>query len=378
MKLIHICPDEKFIDDAIAQLDSYKNIESLYFILLRYSESRYVKTIKQNVVFFRSQKSLISKIKKDYPNCIVVLHGLCINLIYLSTLKQPIILCCWGAEIYSDIRSKRKNAIQLELYKPETRILFYESDRILKKIKDLMKYFLGYYYLRNRLYFKFFEKVVAVSTVYPEEFKMLPVSGKLYFPFHYTNPRLIDPIFIEKKDIFSSCPRVMVGNSLDPTNNHIDILKKINALGEDIEVLLPICYGGKANYKESLKRRIAKLTHIRPIYIETFLKKEEYFKQVNQCCAIIMGHIRQQAVGNIDWALHNGFDVYMYKDSINYNHYKKIDCVIHSIDDDLARILSKEGLSVSEQKHNFDIITNYCNYNKYYDSMVKFFNECTL
>jgi hypothetical protein len=173
--------------------------------------------------------------------------------------------------------------------------------------------------------------------------------------------------------IQSEHPRVLVGNSLASTNNHFDILKKLNDYGIYIEVVLPISYGGDIHYKRILKEYTSGLKFIKPIYVEKFLDRSEYFNLIDSCNALIFGHLRQQGAGNINQGLRDGFDIYLYEESINYKHFVEKGFIIHTIENDLLNIFLGKGLSLQEQQQNYRNSLIGHNFEEYRKNIIDFF-----
>ena len=371
-ELIHICPDEKFIDCAIAQFELLDSVKSAFFILHK-KGTGFVKKRASNIFFFDTPQKLLKKLKNEYPNAIVVLHSICIAPRYLKRLGNRLILCFWGWELYSDVHSPLKRLIQMDLYRPITRRLLEDNKKWTLKFKEFVKKIFHVNYWREKDYNDLLKKCEAFSTVYPIEFSMINLDKKKFYPFKYIRPSETNESAFKAKVVQSEHPRVLVGNSLAPTNNHIDILKKLNDYGKYIEVVLPISYDGDYQYKTILKKYISGLKFIKPIYLEKFLARNEYFNLISSCSALIFGHMRQQGAGNIDQGFKDGFDIYMYEDSINYKHFVEKGYVVHSIEKDLLNIFYGKGLSLSEQQQNYRKYLMAHDYEKYQKNLIDFF-----
>lgn len=376
LKLIHICNDEKFIDAAINQFATFETVESLFFIVAKNRSVSLVKKINSNVIIFGTIQEAVQKANASDAHA-VVLHSIFFRISDLSKLKTPIILCCWGKETYYDINDNEKKIILLDLYKPKTRTLLQtaKSNRpLIEKIKSFIKKF-GIYQLRNRQYKHFFQKLIAISTVLPEEFALIGHPEKMRFPLRYMSLKPQRRTIQTRNRAEGTTPRILVGNSLNATNNHADILEKLNSLGKKIEVVLPISYGGKEPYKKALKEFVSHLENIIPIYLDSFMERIEYQKILDSCDAAIFGHIRQQAVGNISYMISYGYKVFLYKESVCYQHFKNLGCTIFTIDDDLEKELDHLTLDKTSAQKNNDLWFNDKDPQKYIQSMHIFFEN---
>ena len=128
----------------------------------------------------------------------------------------------------------------------------------------------------------------------------------------------------------------MIGNSGDCFNNHLDLferLKGINITGNKIYSFLS--YGGTKLYKDKVKFVANKYFRDNFIPLEHFLSYEEFCKIINSCGNVIMGHERQQAMGNIYTSLWNGCKIYVSETSILYQYMKNNGFNVYTIQKDL-------------------------------------------
>ena len=68
---------------------------------------------------------------------------------------------------------------------------------------------------------------------------------------------------------------------------------------------------------------------------------------------MILGHLRQQAIGNISMAIAHGVKIYLYKESIIYKDYKSKGYYIYSIEDDLSEESLYEPIAYEYALHNY-------------------------
>ena len=101
------------------------------------------------------------------------------------------------------------------------------------------------------------------------------------------------PIHKASKEIM-----VLVGNSGDPSNNHIDIYKALTKIKGDFKVLSFLTYG-KTDYIKNIMARGYDILGEKFIPITDHMAREEYFHFIENIDVVIMNHYRQQGVGNI-------------------------------------------------------------------------------
>lgn len=129
---------------------------------------------------------------------------------------------------------------------------------------------------------------------------------------------------------------ILVGNSADPSNNHIDILFLLKERGIDNrKVFVPLSYGGTTEYKKKVVDTGRKLFGDNFIPLTDFLPKEKYFEVLSTCSNIIMGHERQQAMGNISQSIWLGKKIFLFSSSIAYKHLVDLGYNVYTIQQDL-------------------------------------------
>lgn len=99
---------------------------------------------------------------------------------------------------------------------------------------------------------------------------------------------------------------ILLGNSASPTNNHIDLLELLATtdLG-DRRVIAPLSYGDPA-YARSVALAGQTLLGDAFVPITGFLPLGEYNEMLAGCGTVILGHYRQEGVGNVLRALWQG------------------------------------------------------------------------
>ena len=116
----------------------------------------------------------------------------------------------------------------------------------------------------------------------------------------------------------------LLGNSADPSNNHLDALvtlrERVNLVGSQ-KIIVPLSYGNPA-YARVIIRKGRELFGDAFEPLTEFLPVEQYQLRLASCRHVILNHLRQQAVGNLVLALANGSNVYMNVRNPAYAHFK--------------------------------------------------------
>jgi len=107
---------------------------------------------------------------------------------------------------------------------------------------------------------------------------------------------------------------ILIGNSANPANNHLDalLLLKSHNLDKIDSIICPLSYSGTPQYVKEIKDRGNELfgTKFKPI--EGFLNRKEYNQLLSSVGYALMPHYRSQAFGNIISLLWQGTKVFFY------------------------------------------------------------------
>lgn len=329
MKIIHFCPNDKFIKYAVDKFNSSKDSVNEFYIIENHKE----KLISGANVHYLTKFELIkllalSKIKGD----VAIFHSLpnffCMIVFLLREIKTKVWIGWgydyyrhWDRNIYIDYNAKNK------------------INRIITS-----------YCIRRLNPYKKFDYFAPVLKSEFGIFKSVLDARFEYIDWHYgSHKSIVENNKDQIKNMLGS--GVMVGNSLDPSNNHFDVLKRIDTNRE--KIILPISYGGSKDYKVWLLGKIRE--HGCQIQIlEDFLDTSQYLRVMMSCNVLVLNHIRQQGVGNVALALALGITVYLNKNSPLYSELKEKGFYIFDTDSisnehDLVR------LSSSKAEHNKEL-----------------------
>lgn len=99
---------------------------------------------------------------------------------------------------------------------------------------------------------------------------------------------------------------ILLGNSATPENNHLEVLKLLTKLdlGQS-RVYTPLNYGDPA-YSAAVAKRGTELLGDRFVALTDPMSLSSYHELLSHCAVFVMGHRRQQALGNIFRAIWQG------------------------------------------------------------------------
>jgi hypothetical protein len=115
---------------------------------------------------------------------------------------------------------------------------------------------------------------------------------------------------------------IQIGNSADPSNNHIEILDKLLPFKDkNIRIYAPLSYGDKAYAKEVIAKG-KELFGDKFIALTEFMPFEQYLQFLGSIDIAIFNHKRQQAMGNTITLLGLGKTVFIRSDTTQWQLFK--------------------------------------------------------
>ncbi|CAM3987676.1 MULTISPECIES: TDP-N-acetylfucosamine:lipid II N-acetylfucosaminyltransferase [Flavobacterium] len=367
-KIIHIFNDDKFIDPAITLFEAVIPNVSEYFILkskkdaFQFITSPLVKRLdfEDEVEMAQFYKTIDSN-----TNRVLFLHA-------LDKIKQEIVLntsseiikvwFIWGFDLYSNWKLLRKNIYESKTKKYlqikrslKEKIIFNDLSFFVFKNKTFFKKILPskvITILENRFatpYYKAIHLIDVVVPVIPDEFLLVKNIGihPKFAPFTYG---CIEDLLKEKiNESVLGRPNILIGNSADPSNNHLEIFIKLSKLdlGER-KIYVPLSYSGNAAYKEFVLEQGKIILGNNFVPLLDFMTLAAYNEILLSCGTLIFNHVRQQGVGNIISMGYLGAKLFLNKKSPVYSFYKKEGMCIHSIDDLNNASLQVEAIQKNE------------------------------
>lgn len=298
--ILHIIDDHKFIPYAKAtfEIDGLEN------------------------VFEEFDKININEIDKYDLIIIHFLRSKYISLFSINqTINSKIIWILWGAD-----------AFQLGMFFNKHVMFKTWKARIINAFSKNLRFGLSIS-LRS-----FFPKLLDFQSIFQNQIECISKIENIwtlvpgdYLGLEKYNPKSVninhfnylDPIFISsEKPKFNNGNNILIGNSSEYTNNYQDVIKSLK-IGEinDSKLIFPLNYGDEANSKDVSVKAKTKFGS-NALCIKEFMPIDDYVNLLNSCEIAIMGHIRQQALGNTVKLLLGGCHVYFNNQSNVYTFLK--------------------------------------------------------
>lgn len=340
LNIIHFVIDDKFIDGAISLFESDHRVNNTYAIF-RSIGGDYKYINYPNII--NVDKSNVFDHIKSYD--VVILHTLrCIPLSVVCKIPYNVrvVWLAWGYDIYNDY------LIKIKLYGPLTSSCINRRPKVFR--------FHPRRYLQSKLYLKkAISRIDFFSGVFPYEYDLLKQYRREFsakpLDFYYGSTSFFVPEH-PVMDIDHGRTDFIIGNSADPSNNHLDVLNLLKKRGipGKSRIIMPLSYNDSDYYVSTVEKEANCLAPGRVVVLRKFIPLDNYIKLISGCKVAIFAHERQQASDNIFMQLLYGARVYMSESSLAFHYLKNMGLKLYSLQGDLDLI--------NEDMSDEDIITN--------------------
>lgn len=311
---------------------------NIFIIFKRNNDIRYfTENIPDNVVMLKVEDSnyygilpiIQSYIDKSKQVFIHFLHDIPCWLLYHCKVNVPTNWILWGADLYSNINDRLYDETTEKFMidtgcrphispKPnnssDKKMVYRKS--VIRKLDGILTWNIGDYNKVIKNYITIAEHKYFFYNI-PVDFSMLDnINQKSSMRYDFKS---------RYKYVF------LLGNSGDPTNNHIAILNILGKIGrEDFCVVAPLSYGNEI-YIKSLIEVGKSILGSRFIPLTDFLEPEEYAAVLRQIDVAFMNHNRQQGVGNMLALLYLGKKLYMNTKVTTYSVFSDMGIKLYDI-----------------------------------------------
>lgn len=144
---------------------------------------------------------------------------------------------------------------------------------------------------------------------------------------------------------------ILVGNSADPSNNHLEAFELLRKYkNDDIELIVPLSYGDK-KYAMKVTEAGTKIFGNKFLALEKLLPFTEYMNLLKRIDIGVFAHNRQQAMGNMISLLGMGKKIYIRNSITTWNLFNSMGIYIFNLDN-----FDINPLNDIEKKNNTSII----------------------
>lgn len=365
MKVAHIFSDEKFVDKHIIKYGGCDFLNDYFYMK---SVNSYNGVNKLRVKYVRPGSSEYLSLVEDIDQYdILILYFLTIDKIQLVediwSSKVKIVWSFYGAELYS------LPTLKYEFLSDETqRAMGIRCGNInWGKAKDFLR--LGVYSLKGQ---KTMEALVRKACKRIDYFLWYNK-----FEYDYLNERMgrILPPFMQstlnnRMENVTPNPNknnsIVVGNSCNPFNNHLDAIELFRKSKYKGKVVMPFSYGNRPRYSKKVKK-VALRSGLDIDFIESFVTYETYIDNLNKHSAAVYPSFRQMGLGNIFIAVRCGLKIYLSKNNPTLTWLQQKGMKIFTIEGDLWNDVQAGRLMLN----SVDMSLN----NLVYDTLVDSIND---
>ncbi|WP_461605604.1 TDP-N-acetylfucosamine:lipid II N-acetylfucosaminyltransferase family protein [Aeromonas allosaccharophila] len=310
-KILHIGVDGGFIKSFINFVKEEFDFNAHYFLITSCNKGE---SVYPNVKL--APRTIISRLKHYVEATVrmhqarkIIFHGIFDTKLVFILFLMPWLLkkscwVLWGGDLYI-YRLGDKNW--------KWRVAEYFRRPVIKKFQVITTTVPGDYELTKDWYStkgKFIQNLMYKSHVY----------------------RRLNNIGISEKmngDIF-----IQVGNSSDPSNNHIEILELISKKRDlSIKVFCPLSYGSDV-HKDFVIQKGKELLGDRFIPLTELMSFDDYNNHMASIDIAIFNHDRQQAMGNIIGLVSLGKKVVLKNSVTPYKFFSDLGISIYTLDDE--------------------------------------------
>ena len=333
-KIVHILSVEKFIPAFIETVELNFNIDNHKMVFLSKKKLDYGLKDNLNYIWIDKKIQFFKLSSLLYKSDKIILHSLffgrflMIVLFFQPWLIKKCYWLMWGGDFYFP---ERKGWVKKQ---------------IIKRIRHFVTFLKGDFELLKKWY---------------------GAKGMLHECFMYPSNIYKEYDVQPKED--EGIINIQVGNSADPTNNHIKIFEKLSKhKNENIKIYTPLSYGDQA-YVKAVVSKGKEIFGDKFIALIDFMPFEKYLDFLGAIDIAIFAHKRQQAMGNIITLLGLGKKVYIRSDITTWQFFKDINVRLSDFNNfELAKIDSLN------KKINKDKIKSFFSEDIYLKQLQSFLN----
>ena len=309
-KILHIFNDSPYTDKFIRFINKYFEFTEHQFIILCLNDkSKFLEFYKtQSNCSVTQSKSIYFKYSQDFKSAKqIIIHQLnkpqlmASLLIFYRQAYKKMVWSIWGGDVYFyKYKSNSLKDTLMELLRKIT----------ISKIPVITSYIKGDY-----------EEVVKIYN-----------SSANYIKAKYPSPIEEERIlkFANKNKKNTDCISILVGNSADPSSEHIatfNLLQKFK--DENIKVFSVLSYGGTKNYIETVIQSGKNIFGNKFEPILEYMNFEDYLNFLGNIDICVFNHKRQQGLGNVYVLLALQKKVFMDSSISPFRYYRDLDIKIY-------------------------------------------------
>lgn len=295
-RIVHIMRVEKFNPGFIDLVERHFDA-SAHSFFLKGSPGPFVPAPRANLYVFHQGRRLAKflRLLREIQGAErIIIHGLFGSALLFFLMLQPWVLpkcfwVIWGGDLYKDKLKKRKSlavAVRERMRRFVVPRIGYLVTHVAGDVERARQWY-GARGLHEECF-------VYPSNLFPEALRGLREN-----PLRQTPLRVVN---------------ILVGNSADPSNHHLEVLQKLAALdGPALKLHVPLSYGNH-RHRDRVIQEGRKLFGEDFVPLLDFVPLDQYQRFLQTVDVAVFNHERQQAMGNIIILLGLGKKVFMRSD----------------------------------------------------------------
>ena len=340
----HIITQDKFFNGYIEDIyDLHLEDDNVFWVQGNPGECPHLTSSRTKEYLTNDKEHIINRLRTLSPNDKLFVSWYCGTIaeaIIESGIKNPLYVYLMGGEFYADPWGWHNHWLYDKMTYQQFKKVGYEPSikwtrrnplhwgRIIDDFKRLNQW-------KTQCSLEYRRKLEQIKRI---DYIVLPKEAtgefslvkKLYPTFRAKH---VYGLFDQNFDLASVMPtkqdaskpyRVLLGNSADPTNNHIDGMHFLRKNFIEKFDLYSVLSYGDINGKKWAKEYGQKLFGDHFYAVEDYMDRQSYLNFVNRMDAVMMYHNRQQAVGNMMTSLVLGKPVFMKSTNVVYQMLKNI------------------------------------------------------
>ena len=366
MTIVHILPNDKF-----SPINIFNGTESRNTYYCEVGEGGDIAYLDKSRVQAITHGELLEICKKMEVD-MVIFHSLTsqwYDLVLAVPASVKVVWALWGYDMYY-ANNPYRPIYEMTLFKPLTYRWQNKQEQkpMIKRISHCIKRMIHYSQYKTQkeankqakhrakeLQNRVLDKIDYCAPIFINEMKLLakhPHFHAQYFPLQYSRWHVDDDF--GSVDYLEKATYIQLGNSADTAGNMLDVLALLKKRGITNTVYLPMAYGDE-EYKNAVSDFISE-HKMDAIIQDKMIPYEEYYQILQNCRVAIYGHLRQQASDSIHMSLLRGNKVFMYRDSVGYQYYKRAGFYIYDVESDLTAENIAELLTEEQIAHNRKLV----------------------
>lgn len=282
---IHLLIESPFYTDRIVRKMANFNTEEKCFVRIRSHKSVLFQDTSGN-----KEMSLVQLNRHlntlSPTRCYI--HFLSSSIAYIlhktKLAEKPCYWIMWGADFYG------LPAFSQQYYLPKSKPFAWKNDGFKSKLIQ----FLG---LPSSKYVMNIFKDIDFFVGYEEEFTLTQMAlqhNMKFLPWeYYFNIQELDIPPINQGQ-----GPILLGNSDDPMNNHLDTLEQLEkVISPNQKIIIPVAGADEAYFRKLKEYKGNSKAEI--LLIENFMNSDAFFNLMSKVSYVVYGHLRQQGVGTI-------------------------------------------------------------------------------